>query len=253
MKRQLQVLAAAAVVCAAPSAFASTIGLTGSPSLEIYWRSGTDPNAPVQFVGEVVLAVDDEGNFVGGNQSFTWGTGANQDTINVSLANGNFDPFMNLAVGVVDSGAPSIFGFIFSSPLVPTIPGLASWQLDLAGSFSQGSPNDGGSIAVALPNTTGVLEGLLDGSVVSGIGGAAIFPSGGSSTYGPFTASGVFDCATIGGCSSFTSRLAFLGSGGSDAFSFTGRFEVMPIPVPAAVWLLGSAVGLLGWMRRRAT
>jgi hypothetical protein len=25
------------------------------------------------------------------------------------------------------------------------------------------------------------------------------------------------------------------------------------IPVPAAVWLFGSALGLLGWIRRRAT
>jgi hypothetical protein len=25
------------------------------------------------------------------------------------------------------------------------------------------------------------------------------------------------------------------------------------IPVPAAVWLFGSALGLLGWMRRKAT
>jgi hypothetical protein len=25
------------------------------------------------------------------------------------------------------------------------------------------------------------------------------------------------------------------------------------IPIPAAVWLFGSALGLLGWMRREAT
>lgn len=29
--------------------------------------------------------------------------------------------------------------------------------------------------------------------------------------------------------------------------------NVSVVPVPAAVWLMGSAVGLLGWMRRRAT
>ncbi len=33
-----------------------------------------------------------------------------------------------------------------------------------------------------------------------------------------------------------------------DGFSMT---FVYPVPVPAAVWLFGSAVGLLGWMRRR--
>lgn len=30
-----------------------------------------------------------------------------------------------------------------------------------------------------------------------------------------------------------------------------GHFLVRPIPVPAAVWLFGSALGLLGWIRRK--
>ncbi len=29
-------------------------------------------------------------------------------------------------------------------------------------------------------------------------------------------------------------------------------YEFTPVPVPAAVWLLGSALGLLGWLRKRA-
>jgi len=36
-----------------------------------------------------------------------------------------------------------------------------------------------------------------------------------------------------------------------NAFSLTT--EMAPIPVPAAVWLFGSALGLLGWMRRKAS
>lgn len=38
----------------------------------------------------------------------------------------------------------------------------------------------------------------------------------------------------------------------NDSVTF-GSIEVTvtPIPVPAAVWLFGSALGLLGWMRRK--
>jgi len=31
------------------------------------------------------------------------------------------------------------------------------------------------------------------------------------------------------------------------------RMDVQVVPVPAAIWLFGSALGLLGWMRRKAT
>jgi hypothetical protein len=31
-----------------------------------------------------------------------------------------------------------------------------------------------------------------------------------------------------------------------------GHVTYAPVPVPAAVWMMGSALGLLGWMRRRA-
>jgi hypothetical protein len=254
MKRQLHILVAAAAVCIAPAAFASPISVEeGSPTLEIYWRNGVTPDAPIRSVGAIDFEVDGEGNFVGASESFTWGQGAEQDTINVTLANGNFDPFLNFAVGVVDAGTPSIFTFVFSSPLAPVPMGMVSWTLDLAGSFSQGSPNDGGSLAMAAPNTLGVLEGILNATSMAGTGGAAVFPAGGSSTYGPYATAGLFDCGVLGGCTTFSTRLSFLGSGGADALSFTGRFEITEvIPVPAAVWLLGSALGLLGWVRRRA-
>jgi len=40
-----------------------------------------------------------------------------------------------------------------------------------------------------------------------------------------------------------------VGSQGGEAMVFT----TTPVPVPAAAWLFGSALGLLGWMRRRAS
>jgi hypothetical protein len=33
---------------------------------------------------------------------------------------------------------------------------------------------------------------------------------------------------------------------------FNHPFDIPPVPVPAGVWLFGSALGLLGWMRRKA-
>ena len=32
----------------------------------------------------------------------------------------------------------------------------------------------------------------------------------------------------------------------------SGYFSATVVPVPAAVWLMGSALGLLGWVRRKA-
>ena len=39
---------------------------------------------------------------------------------------------------------------------------------------------------------------------------------------------------------------------GTVSGSYGGALNLAPIPVPAAVWLLGSALGVLGWIRRRA-
>lgn len=237
-------------LCATPT-FATTVGVTADPTLNIWWDNPTDATARM-LVGTVVFEVDENGGFVADAQSFTWGSGDEMDTIDFLGGDGNLDPFVNFAVGVIDSGAASIFTFTFSSPVAPALTGLVNYTLDLAGSFSNGSPNNGGSLAMAAPNTLGVLEGRFNGTTsIDGIGGPAVFPALVSSTYGPFASSGTYDCSLIGACTSMQARLSFLGSGGADAYNFTGRFEITPVPVPAAVWLLGSALGLLGVVRRR--
>jgi hypothetical protein len=45
-----------------------------------------------------------------------------------------------------------------------------------------------------------------------------------------------------------------IGSGSSELISKNLRIDAPPvIPLPPAVWLFGSALGLLGWMRRKST
>jgi len=39
---------------------------------------------------------------------------------------------------------------------------------------------------------------------------------------------------------------------GTVSGSYGGALNLAPVPVPAAVWMLGSALAALGWMRRRA-
>ncbi len=47
-------------------------------------------------------------------------------------------------------------------------------------------------------------------------------------------------------------RIVMTSTTGNTMYVLEGT-TIAPIPVPAAVWLFGSALGLLGWVRRRAT
>ncbi|MGI9342886.1 MAG: hypothetical protein ACR2QV_08540 [Gammaproteobacteria bacterium] len=50
-----------------------------------------------------------------------------------------------------------------------------------------------------------------------------------------------------------TVRFAVFSDTGTTAYMVEGTILPQVIPVPAAAWLFGSALGLLGWVRRRAT
>ena len=48
-------------------------------------------------------------------------------------------------------------------------------------------------------------------------------------------------------------RLVIFSQSGSTAYMIEGSIVEVPVPVPAAVWLFGSGLGLLAWFRRRST
>jgi len=251
MKRSAQAfIAMMAFACAATQA--APIAVEGTPEMTIYWNNGI--GGPTRTVGTVAFTTDEEGNFYSGSESFTWSwtnpltSQVETDTINVSFAGGNYDPVITIGVGFVDFGTPSVFSFAVSSPLAPPVTGLANYKLDLSGSFADGG-SDGGSMSLGTASY-GIMDGQLDFASFAGIGGAiGSFPAGTSTPFSFTSVNGIVNCGA--GCNDFGLFLSAKGSGGNDAMSFTGRLEITPVPVPAAAWMLGGALAVLGATRRR--
>ena len=161
-----------------------------------------------------------------------------------------FDPVITSAIGVVDFGAPSSFAVSVAAPLSPPITTKAVGSLSVSGSFADGAA-DGGSATPWL--TSGIAQATIEGTGVADAGPAAVFSTP-ADVYGPYTVNYNYDCTALpdGQCDSFDLQIAFTGSGGNDAISFTARHEINAVPVPAAVWLFASGLlGLMGVARRK--
>ena len=111
------------------------------------------------------------------------------------------------------------------------------------------------------PNEYGILDSLiLDITWTAPLGSDIQLTSvGTSTTFGAFyqmVAMGQMEISnnldTAGG--TFTTSLnAGALTGGSPPLDTGIRITFTAVPLPPAVWLFGSALGLLGWMRRKAT
>jgi hypothetical protein len=169
----------------------------------------------------------------------------------------NADPFITYAIGVVDFGAPSTFGFAFSIPnALPASPAttvsssLVGGLTDTTGNGVSISPV--GSATFLMDNylsddlTNFVWSvGLKDAHGASGTPGA--FYTYGAYTFGP--APGPANPPLTG---NFITTLNFTFSGGGDAAALTGFCEINPAPVPPTLLLLGGGlIGLAGLRLRK--
>jgi len=162
------------------------------------------------------------------------------------------DPFLGYAIGVIDIGAPSVFGFSFGTPIVPTGP-----QSDVSVAFSA-ALTDGGNGAISI---TPVAPGVpVDGDGVTeihvandgfpltndghdlGPGAAFAGAPGQAFVHGPFNESG-----TIAGTWTWLQLdVNFSGSGGNDQYGLTGSLlKVESIPEAGSTLLL-TMLGLAG-------
>jgi len=206
---------------------------------------GTDVDVPLeisqdgklinwQFIGQLEIGGPD---------------GALLNGLNVTA---NPDPFLGYAIGITDIGAPSVFGFVFATPIVATSP---------PGTFSSSysaSLTDGGNGAISItPVAPGVPvdgDGIPEVHVVNDgfpltndghdLGPAAAFGEG-ASTHGPFNEL-LFPMIGPGPWTWLQINVTFAGSGGNDFYGLTGRAEKLETPsVPeAASTLLLTLVGL---------
>jgi hypothetical protein len=102
----------------------------------------------------------------------------------------------------------------------------------------------------ATPWITDLASIGLDDTGAYGVLGAVIDNSGGLD----FTMTWSLEANTGSGWQALNSVQQNLSNDGNTQSSVsTGFYSVATVPVPAAVWLLGSGLGLLGWFRRRQT
>lgn len=217
-------------------------------ALNVYGQTVPQPTAQVTVDGvayDIPIRTTDENKT---RYTFDGVTiGSEQQGFTIRFLEGNLidpDPMIAYGVAVTDFGAPSIFGFLFGTPIVPTGPGTVV-SASVAGSLT-----DGGSDNVTITPTGASLQtssvGMPLTSMGLGIGGAESGIAGGSDVYGPYSLGPV---AGPGGgpWSSLEVGVGFGLSGGGDIATLSGRasIETGTVPETLPTWVTLAALGLV--------
>lgn len=162
------------------------------------------------------------------------------------------DPVVTATVAVTNLAVTTQqFTLLFTLPIL-AIPGSTV----VGGSFQGGATDtNGNGVTLSAPTGSSFYTALIDAVAVQSLYTAPQTFSAGNflSLNVPNLAFGTPIPSQAGpaALSTIGIRVDFLLTPG-DTATFTGNFVVQPIPVPAAAWLLGSALGLFGVMRRKA-
>ena len=175
------------------------------------------------------------------------------------------DPVSNVAFGVTDFGAPSVFALaVFGLAIAPPIPGLALVESSIVATCSDGPDAPVGSCPTApVAPATHIASYDINGLVLPALDlnpGEVIDTSGagGIGLGAVFTASTVIDCFALfgaGGCTTMSHAIAFVGPGGGDAVTYNSRLEITGIPEPLTLASFAGGLLALGGMalRRRSS
>jgi hypothetical protein len=188
--------------------------------------------ANVRYIFSATITLDESGLFYSGGEPIDGFFDYDSSVTNVvSPSPTVYFAFFNLS-GTVD-GNP------FSDPFGP----VAVWDNSLGPGFdavslsAEGTTKNLSGFQLTSGSTTYNLEGIFIRWIGSGFVDGETLP------------------ATLPPTSGGDVQLAFVNEADSgDRFNVNSSLDSLAtVPIPATVWLFGSAVGLLGWLRRRAT